>query len=510
MIEVLADALEPFSVMNEKLKEEWEAVINKLQIVWKLLKRIALEDFLLETTKMFQNLIDSIWTKTDGLTKKGRQLTVALRATFEIMRTITLSLLNNISQVGIVANSILNIFSNLSGLTGVVQDNFKSASSTLKGFMVLVEAILKGTWLISETINMILITIRAIIAPINYIIEAFKALGSYTAAWGMRLSSVFVINKKYREGLKKAADEQQKLASTGLSAANKELIDSGSALLNMLGDADKRYKDINASLENMIELLEKAAKTSAKLGQDYKITFPTGVFDEWFKMQGEFQRAEAAQYKGPKRWEIEAKQKIQALDDIRYKAKKNIQDLLVMEEDYRKGILKMNDKQYAELGIRLSGYKEVLGNTYKYEGYIKAEVLRKTLEFNKREEISNARKLRQYRQFLREALQVPLTPKEKVFDWVNKAKIDLKSLAVESKFFKENYEEVLAAIEKGGEIRMDKAIKDMNIEVEKFIAKASKATAWNNVFDNINVEFAGYIRQIEKSNKLDETNTSVI
>jgi len=140
---------------------------------------------------------------------------------------------------------------------------------------------------------------------------------------------------------------------------------------------------------------------------------------------------------------------------------------------------------------------------HKYETFVRNELNRKTAEWNKKEEISLVRKKRTYEQFMRDVLQVPMTPEEKAYDWYEDIKIKVKELAVTNKFFAENIDKINKALEEGVTIRKDNAITQMNIEAEKFINKASKANAWNNVFDELNIEFAEYARQMEASLKLD-------
>lgn len=504
MIEVLGNALKPFSVMNEKLKYEWEAVINKLQIVWKMIKRLGLETALLDATKRLQSFIDTFWNKTEGLTKRGREAAAVLRTGFEVVRAVVIGIWENFKLWVSILGQASNIVMAITGMTSKIDGDIRAANSSLKGFLSLAEGVFKLTWLIKYTIKDIYIVIGAVINSINYIIEGVKALGSYTGSWALRLGAALSFTDKIKKAFNDAADAQAALGEATINEASARLKASGDAILNMIKDAEDGYKDIDKVLEDILKTLEKINKEGAKLGQDYKITFATGVFDEWSKMQNEFQRAEAAQYKGPKKWAIEAKQKIQALADIKYKAKQNIQDLLVMEEDYRKNILKMTDEQYSDLGNKIFGYKKVLSDTYKYEQYIKAETVRKTLEWNRKEEISNAKKLRKYEQFMREVSQVSLTPKEKAQDWYERMLIDVKELAVTSKFFADNMDKVQEALKGGLKLREDNAIAKMNLEAEKFINKASKANAWNNVFDNINIEFAEYNRQIEKSVNLEE------
>lgn len=504
MIEVLADALKPFSVMNEALKDEWEAVINKLQIVWKMLKRFALEDSLLQSTKTLKAFIETFWNKTEGLTEKGRSAAAAVRAGFELVKAVVAAIYGITKEIVITLGSILQITMSMIGVTSQVEGNVAATNAGMKGLLQLMEGLLKVTWLVSETFRMVFITINAVIAPLNYIIEAFKAGGSYAAAWSMRFQSIFVISKKYKQSLREAADIQMELAGSTLSAANKQMNEAGAALVNMIGDADKRYQDVEATVDRILELLNAVNKQNAKLGKEFKLTYPTGVFDEWSKMQGEMQRAEAAQFKGPKRYQIEMNQKIAALDELKMKTKKNLVDLHKMNRAYEEGVFKMTKEQHIEFMRSWEGHKEVIDEVYKYEMFIRAEAARKTEEWNRKEEISLAKKQRKYEQFMREVSQISLTPKEKAQDWYQRMLIDVKELAVTSKFFADNMDKVQEALKGGLKLRDDNAMAKMNLEAEKFINKASKANAWNNVFDNINIEFAEYNRQIEKSVNLEE------
>ena len=504
MIEVLADALKPFSVMNNALKDEWEAVINKLQIVWKMLKRFALEDSLLQSTKTLKAFIEEFWNKTEGLTEKGRAAAAVLRAGFELVKAVVIGIWNGWKQIFITLGSVVNLTMSMVGLTSQVEGNVEATKSGMKGLLQLFEGLLKVTWLFSETIKMVWITINAIIAPINYIVQAIKAAGSYAGSWALSIASVFAFTNKTRQAFQDAAKAQKELADVTLSAANKRMDDAGDAIWNMLKNADKGYQDIEKTIADILEKLKEVNKENAKLGQEFKLTYSTGVFDEWAKMQNEMQRAEAAQFKGPKRFEIEAQQKIDALDELKLKTNKNIQDLTEMFAAYHSGVLKMTKEQAVEMQRSWDAHTDVLGGVLQYEQWIRNEQFRLTDEWNKKEEISLARRKRKYEQFMRDVSQTPMTPKEKAKDWFDQKKIDLKELIISSEFFRNNIEEVDKALEKGLKLREDNAIKQMNLEAEKFINKASKANAWNTVFDELNTEFAEYVRQIEKSNDLDK------
>jgi hypothetical protein len=115
-----------------------------------------------------------------------------------------------------------------------------------------------------------------------------------------------------------------------------------------------------------------------------------------------------------------------------------------------------------------------------------------------------ARGLRKYEQFMRKVANVQLNPQEKAQDWYEKMLFDVKELAVTSKFFANNMSKVKEALKGGLKLREDAGIEKMNLEFDKFIAKASKAGAWNNVFEEINIEFAEYVRQAEKSTTLEK------
>lgn len=504
MIEVLADALKPFSVMNNALKDEWEAVINKLQIVWKMLKRFALEDSLLQSTKTLKAFIEEFWNKTEGLTEKGRAAAAVLRAGFELVKAVVTGIWNGWKQIFITLGSVVNLIMSMVGLTSQVEGNIEATKSGMKGLLQLFEGLLKVTWLFSETIKMVWITINAIIAPINYIVQAIKAAGSYAGSWALSIASVFAFTNKTRQAFQDAAKAQKELADVTLSAANKRMDDAGDAIWNMLKNADKGYQDIEKTIADILEKLKEVNKENAKLGQEFKLTYPTGVFDEWAKMQGEMKRAEAAQFKGPKRYQIEADQKIDALDTLKLRTNKNIQDLTKMFAAYHSGVLKMTKEQAAEMQRSWDAHIQVLGGVVQYEMFIRNEQYRKTEEWNRKEEISLAKRKRKYEQFMRDVSQTPMTPKEKAKDWFDQKKIDLKELIISSEFFRNNIEEVDKALEKGLKLREDNAIKQMNLEFDKFIAKASKADAWNTVFDEINIEFAEYVRQAEKSNSIDK------
>ena len=63
---------------------------------------------------------------------------------------------------------------------------------------------------------------------------------------------------------------------------------------------------------------------------------------------GIFLSKEAAQFKGPKRFQIEHKQKIEALSDLKMKTRKNLSDLKKMEMAYGIGTLQMTKEKHKE------------------------------------------------------------------------------------------------------------------------------------------------------------------
>jgi hypothetical protein len=503
MIEVLADALKPFSVMNEALKHEWEAVINKLEIVWKMLKRFALEDSLLQATKALQNGIDLVWTKAEGLTQLGKEVAAFMKGTFEVAKASVIVIFEIFLQILHSTIGIINNLMTMAGVSSQIEQSTRKMSGNFKALLSGVEFLLKGIWLVKWVIKDILIVFESIISSLSYIVEFTKAAGSYASSWGLQLQSVFVFSDKIKKALREAAEEQRKLGAATLEAANERQLNATNALLDMVKDSGKEYKEIEKTMENILKLLDDIGKGTGKLGQEFKLTYTTGVMDEYAKMQNEMQRAEAAQFKGPKKFEIEAKQKIDALDTLKLRTETNIQDLTKMFKAYHDGVLVMTEKQAVEMQRSWDAHIEVLGGIVQYETFVRNELNRKTAEWYKKEEIALARRQRTYEQFMRDVTQVPMTPEEKAQDWYEDIKIKVKELAVTNEFFAKNIKEVNKALEEGLTIRKENAITQMNIEAEKFINRASKANAWNNVFDDLNIEFAEYIRQVEVSLKLD-------
>jgi hypothetical protein len=504
MIEVLADALKPFQTMNEALKVEWEAIINKLKIVWKMIKRIALEESLLQSTKALSNFIDSFWTKAEGLTEKGRMVAAVMRGGFEVARAVVFAIWEAIKQIFIMLGQITNVVMTLVGVTSQVDTNVEAASQSMKGLLMLMEGLLKATWLVKHTVIAILAPIEAILATVNYIVEAFKAMGAYAGWAALKVATIFTISGKMRDALNEAAEKQYQLGEATYWSAHKRLNQAGIALRDLVKNANMEYKEVEKTIDSILDKLKKINKEQGKLGKEFKLTYPTGIFDEWYKMQGEMQRAEAAQYKGPKRFQVEYKQRVAALETLKMKTKKNLSDFAEMWAAYNKKEFEMTEKQVEGFKIKWQAHRKVLGDVRKYELYLLNELNRKTEEWNQKEAIALAKRKRKYEQFVRDTLQVPMTPEQKALDWYEKVKIDVKELVISSEFFANNIDYVNKIMKEGLEIRKANAITEMNLEAEKFINKASKADAWNNVFDELNIEFAEYVRQVEKSNKLDE------
>jgi hypothetical protein len=346
--------------------------------------------------------------------------------------------------------------------------------------------------------------IEGFIAPINYVVEAFKALGSYAGSWALSLEAVFTINSKMKKALQDAAKKQKELADAGLKDANKRRIDAGKALWNMVSKAGEEYKKVDSTVEDILDKMKKITKENAILGEEFRITYPTGVFDAWSSMKSEMERAEAAQFKGPKRFQIEHDQKVLKLEDLKMRTRKNLADMMKMETHYNLGTLKMTHEKHKEFLTIQEAHRDVLKQTHLYETYLGNEMSRKNNEWYRKEEIRMARGLRKYEQFMRQVQNVQLNPQEKAQDWYEKMLIDVKELAVTSKFFANNMSKVKEALKGGLKLREDAGIEKMNLEFDKFIAKASKAGAWNNVFEEINIEFSEYVRQAEKSTTLEK------
>lgn len=505
MFEVLADALQPFSIMNEALKYEWEAVINKLQIVWKMIKRLALEQSLLQATKSLLNFIDSYWTKAEGLTEKGRMAAAALRSGFEIIKAYADGAWAMVKNILAALGSVVTTVTSLLGINISLNTQMSVTAQKMSGILQATQGLLKIIWLVKHTWVAIGAVVEGVLAPIDYLVEAVKALGAYAAYAGLQMLSWVTFSKQARENLKETANKQYAAGDAILKSATERLSNAGNALSNLTKNANKEYKEIETTMEDIVKLLDKAAKATEDMGYEWELPFPTGVADEWIKMKNEMKSAEMEQYKGPKRFEVEARQKLDALEDLKLKTKANVTALNQLWQDHLDHKVTLNEKDMKGYNNMVEAHKKVTGEVASYETWVLNARDRKTAEFYRKEEISMAKRKKKYEEFMRDALETPMTPKEKAKDWFEDKKIDLKELIVSSEFFRKNIDKVNDALNKGFKLREDNAMVKMNLEAEKFINQASKASAWNNVFDNLNLEFVEYINNVEKSMNLEKS-----
>jgi hypothetical protein len=528
---VLADALKPFSALNKAMENEFNTVVNRLKVYWQIIQRIGGEDVLQNFTKSLANLADSLYNmETGNLTDLGKKIAAGINVALNILMEFGNTLKVMFASWWDAASTMYSAFADILSAVGLINKESLGVNKQWSALKVMV-AFAQGVFItIANVFRMISLYTKTLYTYMKVIVTTWIAVGKLitkiipqfsfiksAAAWIVdNLPGAFKkvydwitgIFSKFAGFVGKILEWfGDKLSKTD---AGKEFVDTIKGNVEDVLELNKAwdegvegikhsYDGIGDSL-NQIDKIQQHVNKGLEYNFEEMLKLPyrfEQVMEQARPLGGDLGQMEMKALTGLEKVNAQARQRIEKYQMLEMMLTKNINRLETFLGDKRNA---MTPDQRDALEQWLAGHKKVYGELLEYYKFVKEAQANETEKYY----IKMAKQERTYKQWMREALMVPETPKEKATAWMEKMKIDLKALAMENKFFKDNYDKVLDAIEKGGEIRTDIAIKEMNLEAQKFIDKASKADAWNNVFDELNIEFSQYVTQIEKSTKLDE------
>jgi hypothetical protein len=536
LIKVLSDALEPFSELNNRMEKEFNAVKNRLQVIGQIIQRIGGEAVLMRFTKLLDNLANSLYNIESGnLTDLGKTLAaglnVALNTLMAFGRTLKTIFLVWWDYIKAIADMFGGIFEALTGIeisSGDVAGNFRTLKIISAGLQGIFTTIANQFRLIGMMINTIATVIKTVVVMafsilklVTSIFIPWDKIGSVAKWIVSNLPGAF---KKVFEWVGKIFDKvvgfiggMLKFLGSGMAVtgAGKDFVESieGStadvlklskewqetvdSIFNSYDPIKNSLKEIDDIQNNMNEGLKWNLKELLNLPVDFR-----KIMEEAGKLGTDLGRMKIESKSGLEKIEEEARQRIAKYSMVEADIKLN---LARFEKFWAsEAAVGLSDKQLKALKGLEKGHKDVLNDILEYNKMVNATREMESEKFLQKEMIRIARQKRTYDQFVREVSQTPMTPLEKVNDWYAEVLIKVRELKINNEEFKKHAKEIDEIIAKGFKLREDNAIKQMNLEAEKFINKASKANAWNNVFDELNTEFAEYVRQIEKSNNLDK------
>lgn len=442
LIDVLAEALEPFSEVNKEMAHDYSVQLEALDKIWSKIKRLGADNTYKEVSKSIENINSALLGTDNNLTKLGRNGAAALNMLMESVRIVT------------------------------------------KGFSNMFEGLISG--------------ITSSKLAITYYSEIIRIFGLLAIIADLAATSINRLTKVAFGGVaKEGAKIGRTLQKEGIVAALKEFKELISGDDSALGGWFERSGDLAVDIENSLKSLNKIfdeTKNKVPKLDLFKLTNPEAI-EELGKIRGKLKEASLSALSGAARARKEFELDFEAVQDTKAKFEKSLLEL-------NTALTKTTDKKKKE-GIlnSIAENKKALKDIHEYELNLAKERDRKISEASdkgNKKEISYFKEYEMMLESLEEAAQTPL---EQVFSKYEKKSIEIfafikehaKKLTDEQKksiwdkFFKENSDSV------------DRVFEEMQQSYQSFFDSMSSHRVLSPL-EAIDNEFKKIANNIEKSN----------
>jgi hypothetical protein len=483
MITVLSDALEPFAQMNERMKDEWAQVKNRIQVVWGLIQRIGGEDFLVRWSKELNALLDTFVTKAeDGfyrLTERGAMwaswITAALngfKAVFDILVAI-------VDVTEAVLLSISGIVQNIADAAMVFagfEDQVKKNRSQWDGLIMLLQVFVQGLNMVAQVIKFIAALVQSVAIVIKVWID--RVVGLYAMYKSLKKGDLEGAKGFYDDVVKKGEKANEDIKNIwlgengwirsswrsldGVNQQFEKMRDHAAGINDEFGKTPDLFKLPN----NVVTLGERVAKLAPKLKQ---VTL--------------------AGMEGPEKFAKELEFDIADPEEIKTKLQENIKKLNENIQGALSGKFKTDPKKLTFWINTLEGHKKSLAEMNTLTDAALKKHDKSVSDWNEKQRKKMAGWTREYKDLLANISPKDLTRSQKTDQWFEKMTNKLEELRVKNPLVAKEFENLSKALDEAlGKRRVDDT-KAINDEMEKLKLKLTSHRPVDAI-SKINDEFA--------------------
>lgn len=349
MIDTLSEALEPFSVLNEKLAFEWEAIVNKMKLAWQVIKRIGLEDFLLKTVKQLDNFVSKFYDVEKGITEKGREIAVVIRSTFEILKTVVTGILSNVGTLIESLKIIGALFYGLVSPITTITNNIQNLNSTMKVTIGSLEGILKIFYTINTINRVIKLGVQEIGASLLYVAGVLELI-----------AGILTFNK----GAMKEGFDLMKESSSNMLEAVK----------NFYKETDEEYKNIVNSMKEIEKIIDNISNKKVNIQEQLELKYnPQQLYDSVSKLTNKIKEAELAGLSIKERANREFQMTQEEIADLKKGLTENIKSIEAYYKKMEDAGQEFTDEDIEQKNSRLKGHRDALAKLNKYEAFAARE-----------------------------------------------------------------------------------------------------------------------------------------
>jgi len=491
LIEVLAEALRPFSEMNNQMINEWEQVKNRIATVGKLIARIGGEKFMLDWVKDLNALIDIFVTKTeDGfyqLTEKGVELAAMITATlnaFRILFNITVSIVSSIGNMALALGGVVSSANVAAASMLGMADAAKKTKNEASGLIFLMQVILQAF----NMIGIILQAIAALIKSIVVAIDAWKGrMVGILEMWGGVFDLSWSKMKKGWGGFVKAGEK-----------ANKDIKDIWIGEGGWFKSAHKGISDINEQMEDMGKKAQGIWPEKSDLGELWQLPHNMMMMGEKAgQLMGKMQQATLAGLEGPEKFkqarEFAAKEYTLYAEQL----EANINKILSLRKQVNAGEIDVDPNKYVQYAKLIGEYRKELTEVNEYFVILQKKEQKQLDDWWKKKSKKMAGWEREYKTFWESLAPKDLTRAEKTEKWLTKTIAKLDELRVKNPLIRAEFEKFSKQLQAAfGERQQD----DIEATAKEIKSMQQQLTS-HRVVDNvtkINNEFAKIELKAEK------------
>ena len=481
LLVVLAEQLKPFEEMNKMMQGEYVTAVNKLKEVWKLIKRIAGEDILLQLAQDINSITDRfIDMKKFKFTEEGEKMVAMIKGSLLLMVQWGKSFLSIIQSVLKVFGMIFKIVDDIGVASGLWENNMKKIDGTAGSLFRSMQAF-------ANVLLTIELTFQNISTTLNWVYQHFRMLVQGAAIFGKVMAAIVTRDWNYLKQIQTEADSM-----------NQDFFDSYSDMLTMVDRNNAAYERLNGRIKDVADSVNNITKASHGLGDMLKLPH---IFDNLKKDIDKVVKKTAdlkkASLEGPVKFKYEMDLEIGNREELKKQIQDNIAYYNKWFDAIKDGSKTVPESQQKLWHSQVEYLQEALNKIVLLNDAAYDKMIKKTADWNKKQADQLASAKRQWETYMIELESAPKSRQEVLDKWAKLNVKRIEELVQTNKWGANKSKEAWDAFTKGYVNRLKKNTQEVKQEFEAFTTSLTSHRVLNE-FEKIDNEYEKILDKFEK------------
>lgn len=481
MIETLAAALQPFEEMNKMMADSYQTAVNKLKVVWSIIKRLAGAPVMERLAESFNKIADALYdAQKEVLTAFGEDAVRAVRSGLMAIYSIGESLFGIFKTMMTTLGTIMGTFYDIGASIGLWKERISTSNNVLDSFITSMK-------LLAGLVKIVEIVFYNMNTLVQLMWKNMKLLIGGSSDYIMMIYGVMsgqfdIVKEQF--GQMKSKFSETKEAWGKAIGIPKNAMTEWEHFQKILDEIDTSANNISS------EFID--------LGKRFKLPHdPIELMKSLDKLAPKIAELKKASLSGPKKFKFEYEttagglklQKKMVEEDIAY-VKKYLEEVKGTADD-------VTEAQRKSLENSVAHWNDSLNDIADLNAAAKAKMDKQNADYFAKQRKQQAEMTRQANVFMLELLNRPQTRKEKTGEWYLTMRSRLNELAETNKLVGDRLEEYEQALAEGLKTRERQDAEAISTEYARFVEQVTSHSALNE-FESINNEMEKIIINIQK------------